>query len=55
LSYGERLLAGGLTAAEVGKVAKLFREQLTEQTVGWRSRLALVRAERGAILPNRAE
>jgi len=55
LSYGERLLAGGLSAAEVGKVAKLLREQLTEQTVGWRSRLAFVRAERGAILPNRAE
>ena len=42
LSYGERLLAGGLSAAEVGKVAKLFREQLTEQTVSWRSRLAFV-------------
>ena len=45
LSYRERLLAGGLTAAEVGKVEKLFREQLTEQTVRWTSRLAFVRAE----------
>ena len=44
-SYGERLLAGGLSAAEVGKVEKLFREQLAEQTVGWRTQTAFVRAE----------
>ena len=44
-SYGERLLAGGLSAAEVTKVAKLFREQLAEQTVAWGSRLAYIRAE----------
>jgi putative ATPase len=46
LSYGERLLAGGVSAAEVAKVAKLFREQLAEQTVSWRTALAYVRAER---------
>jgi putative ATPase len=46
LSYRERLLAGGLSAAEMGKVEKLFREQLAEQAVGWSTRLALVRAER---------
>ena len=46
LSYGERLLAGGLSATEVGKVAKLFREQLAEQTVAWGSRLAYIRAEK---------
>ncbi len=45
-SYGERLLAGGLSAAEVAKVAKLFREQLAEQTVAWGSRLAYIRAEK---------
>jgi putative ATPase len=47
LSYRERLLAGGLSVVEVGKVEKLFREQLVEQTVGWRSALALVVGERG--------
>ena len=46
LSYGERLLAGGLSAAEVGKVEKLFREQVAEQMVGWRSALALVVGEK---------
>jgi len=45
-SYGERLLTGGLSAAEVAKVAKLFREQLAEQTVAWGSRLAYIRAEK---------
>jgi hypothetical protein len=47
LSYRERLLAGGLSVAEVGKVEKLFREQLAEQTVSWRTALALVVGERG--------
>ena len=45
LSYGERLLVGGLSADEVGKVEKLFREQLVEQTVAWVSRLAYIRAD----------
>ena len=44
-SYRERLLAGGLTAAEAGKVEKVFREQLAEQTVGWRTQTAFVRAD----------
>jgi len=45
-SYRERLLAGGLTDSEVGKVEKLFRGQLLNQSVSWRSRLAFVGAGR---------
>lgn len=45
-SYRERLLAGGLTDSEVGKVEKLFRSQLLNQSVSWRSRLAFVGAGR---------
>jgi len=46
LSYRERLREGGLTAAEVERVAKLFREQVLEQTVTWNSRVAYIRAEK---------
>ena len=49
LSYGQRLLAGGLSAVEVGKVEKLFREQLAEQTVGWRTQIVYLRAEKETI------
>ncbi len=45
-SYRERLLAGGLADSEVGKVEKLFRSQLLNQSVSWRSRLAFVGAGR---------
>ena len=45
LSYRQRLLAGGLTAAEVEKVERLFRNQMLERAVSWRSRLAYVRAD----------
>jgi putative ATPase len=45
-SYRERLLAGGLSTAEVERVARVFREQLAEQTVSWQSRVAYVRAEK---------
>lgn len=45
-SYRERLLAGGLADSEVGKVEKLFRGQLLNQSVSWRSRLAFVGAGR---------
>ncbi len=47
-SYRGRLLAGGLTEAEVTKVEKLFRSQLSEQAVSWSSRLVYIRAERPA-------
>jgi len=46
LSYRERLLAGGLGAAEAERVERVFREQLTEQLVSWASRVAYVRAEK---------
>jgi len=45
-SYRQRLLAGGLTEAEAGKVEKLFRNQLLDQAVTWQSRLAYTRAEK---------
>jgi hypothetical protein len=46
LSYRERLLAGGLSAAEAERVERLFRKQLAEQTVTWASRVVYVRAEK---------
>jgi putative ATPase len=46
-SYRERLLTGGLTEAEAESVERLFRNQLLEQAVSWRSRLAFVQATRG--------
>ena len=45
-SYRERLLAGGLTENEVGKVEKLFRNQLLDQQVKWTSRLLYINTER---------
>ncbi|MBP9501649.1 MAG: AAA family ATPase, partial [Candidatus Promineofilum sp.] len=45
-SYRERLAAGGLTETEMGKIEKLFRDQLLDRAVSWRSQLAWVRAER---------
>jgi putative ATPase len=46
-SYRERPLAGGVTEAEADKAEKLFRNQLLDQTVGWSSRLAYIRADKG--------
>lgn len=46
-SYRQRLVGGGLTEGEAGKVEKLFRGQLLDRPVQWTSRLAYVRAEHG--------
>jgi putative ATPase len=43
-NYRERLAAAGLTNSEMEKVEKLFRNQLLNQAMSWRSRLAYVRA-----------
>ena len=45
-SYRERLRAGGLTASEIERVEKLFREQLAEQAVGWATKIVFVRADK---------
>ncbi len=45
-SYRERLQSGGLSGAEIEEVERAFRRQLLDQAVGWRSRLAFVRAVR---------
>lgn len=45
-SYRERLAAGGLTETEMGKTERMFREQLLDRAVSWRSQVAWVRAER---------
>jgi putative ATPase len=46
-SYRERLLVGGLTEIETNKITNLFRGQLLDQSVSWRSRLAFIQAVRG--------
>src|SRR5690606_20518050 len=45
-SYRERLLAGGLTEAEADKVETLFRRQLLDQSLTWRSQLVYIHAVR---------
>jgi putative ATPase len=46
LRYRERLLAGGLTEAETNKVENLFRRQLLDQSITWRTRFIFVQAAR---------
>jgi putative ATPase len=43
-SYAARLVAGGLSAAEVKAVQGRYERQLAEKTVEWRSALALLTA-----------
>ncbi|MGB5059544.1 MAG: hypothetical protein WBO48_12650, partial [Candidatus Promineifilaceae bacterium] len=43
-SYGERLAAAGLSAAEVGEVERLYRRQLEGRMVGWETAVAFVLA-----------
>jgi putative ATPase len=44
-SYRERLLASKVTEAEAGKVEKLFRAQLLDQSVKWASRMVYMKAD----------
>lgn len=43
-SYGERLAAAGLSAAEVQQVADLYRRQLVDQSVRWQTAVLYVLA-----------
>jgi len=45
-SYRERLAAGGVTPDEMEKIERLFRNQLLNRAVVWRSRPAYIRAEK---------
>jgi putative ATPase len=47
-SYRERLLAGGLTAAEADKIEKRYRGQMTEQIVTWSLQQVIVIALKGS-------
>jgi putative ATPase len=42
LSYGERLAEAGLDNAEIGQVAALYRRQLVDQVVAWKTTLAFI-------------
>jgi putative ATPase len=44
-SYRERLLAGGLSVADLDQAEKLFRNQLVDQAVSWTSRWGFIRAD----------
>lgn len=44
LSYGRRLRQAGLTEKEVDRVAKLYGQQLREQTVAWHTKVLYVTA-----------
>ncbi|MBK8903591.1 MAG: AAA family ATPase [Anaerolineaceae bacterium] len=43
-TYGQKLLAGGLSDKEVEKVRALYRRQLEEQVVGWETAVAYITA-----------
>lgn len=45
-SYRERLAVTGVTLEELEKIERLFRSQLLDHAVSWRSQVAWVRAER---------
>lgn len=45
-SYKERLLAGGVAMGDVGVVEQLYRKQLMNQMVGWKTAVVMLAAEK---------
>jgi putative ATPase len=50
-SYRERLLASNVTEGEAGKVEKLFRGKLLDQSVKWASRMVYMKADNTGSQP----
>ncbi|MFO7541046.1 MAG: AAA family ATPase [Chloroflexota bacterium] len=47
LTYGQRLAQAGLTPKQIERIATLYRQQLADQTVAWRTRLLYLVAQKG--------